>query len=122
MVKKLGEMVHVKDYISDAAKATLLISILVCIFKLLSSGGGMSLQEGALAKNLVLEAKQWLDLSSGGGNVHSLESVSYARCSLNTARTLLKDSLLEQVSGIDIHQLDSSISKQQKSARARIKN
>lgn len=71
-------------------------------------------EHDGLAKAMLAQTVKWLALSSQDKNASSgLQHATYAMAYLNAARHVASDTVLERLSGIDIHKLSRSIDMQQ---------
>lgn len=114
-------MTHWRDpteYKRDAIRVTIIIVIVSTAFRFVepmwSSHG---FRESDIAKSMLEEASQWhmtsiQDQNAQSKNQHAVTASAY----LHAARHILNDVNLERISGIDIHELDSSIQHMQKTS------
>lgn len=74
-------------------------------------------KDAHVAKALIQQASKWYAISLQDKTpFHSLQHADYAMAYLNAARHVSNDTILERVSGIDVHKLFRSVDAQQKSA------
>lgn len=107
-----------KEFKRDAIHVIVAVGIVSIILKLLEAFfNGSSEREREIAKNMIEEASQWHSTSMQDQNSQTkTQHSATAAAFLHAARHILNDAGLEQVSGIDVHELDTSIKDIQKAS------
>lgn len=81
--------------------------------------GNTSDKEHSIAKNLLEQADQWYLVSVQDTNSSSkYQHISYAAAYLHAARYVVNDAVLERLTGIDVHKLQSAIDTHQRATSA----
>ena len=101
------------DLMKDSVRVSVAFMCLVVVIKAIEPHMKRSDNDG-LAKAMLAQTVKWLSLSSQDKNAStSLQHATYAMAYLNAARHVASDTVLERLSGLDIHKLSRSIDVQQ---------
>ena len=99
--------------LKDAIRVSVVFMCLVILIKALEPYMKKSDNDG-LAKAMLAQTVKWLSHSLQDKNAStSLQHATYAMAYLNAARHVASDTVLERLSGLDIHKLNRSIDIQQ---------
>ena len=107
----------ITEYRRDVSYVTLAFTLFVLVFKAIAvSGSETERRDKMIARTLMGQAKTWYDTSVQDKNPKlQSEHAAVALAYLHAARRVLNDSLLEQISGIDIHHFQNHLHNHQKS-------
>ena len=102
------------EYAKNALKVTSCFVVLLLILKALQPLLRTT-KTSEISSNLVDQAVRWHMASQQDKHaVFSMQHANYAMAYLNSARHLSTDQILEQISGINIHELYNAIDMQQR--------
>lgn len=110
------------EYQRDAIRAT--VGLLVVL--LLSKAAdpyvtNTTEKEHAIAQNLLEQANQWYLISVQDTNSQAkYQHVAYASAYLHAARYVVNDAVLERLTGLDVHALQTSVDAQQSAANGEL--
>ena len=110
------------EYQRDAVRVTIGLVLVVIVVKAMDPYvGNTSEKEHSIAKNLLEQANQWYLVSIQDTNSSSkYQHISYAAAYLHAARYVVNDAVLERLTGIDVHQLQTAIDTQQRSTNVEL--
>ena len=105
------------EYQRDAVRVTMGLLIAVIVIKAMDPYvSNTSEKEHNIARNLLEQANQWYLVSIQDTNSSSkYQHISYAAAYLHAARYVVNDAVLERLTGIDVHGLQTAIDSQQRS-------
>tara|TARA_B100000989_G_scaffold163712_1_gene122311 strand:- start:23 stop:445 length:423 start_codon:yes stop_codon:yes gene_type:complete len=110
------------EYQRDAQRVTIGLLIVVLIIKAIDPYvGNTSDKEHDIARNFLEQANQWYLVSVQDTNSSSrYQHISYAAAYLHAARYVVNDAVLERLTGIDVHGLQSAIDMQQRNTNGEL--
>lgn len=106
------------EYKRDAIRVTIFFTVCIIVIKTIDPFfANTTERENSIAKNMLEQANQWLYVSLQDQNAQSKsQHISFASAYLHAARHVASDAILERLTGIDIHELQSAIETQQRSS------
>ena len=110
------------DYKRDAYRVTVVLLVVLILVKACEPYFvNTSDKEHTIGRNMIEQAQNWYQVSIQDQNSQSkYQHISFAAAYLHAARHVVSDSVLERLTGIDVHELQLAIDAQQKNANIEI--
>lgn len=116
------EMPTVESYSKDAVRVTLVLILLIVVVRCVQPIFSGPSSQYTLGKAFIEQANHFYTMSKQDRNlVYALQHANYAISYLHAARHCVNDTVLERVSGVDVHDLQRVSSERQRSLLSSIK-